>query len=227
MCRTFTVLGAVLMASLSFGANAHEIYAKAGFLGAGVGYAYGVNESFTLRGDVTTMGSYHRDGNVSNLDYKGTLRNNQAMVYGDWFPFNNGFRLSAGLGVRDTRIKADGRPNSNGNVTIGDTTVAYGADDSVSATAELPAVAPYIGIGWGHNVGQQRKAGWGFVADAGIAFGKPKVNFSVSDSLYAKLNAATGGQAQAEIDKQQREIEDKANKLKVFPSLYIGVSYTF
>src|SRR5690606_31124230 len=140
-------------------ASAQQVYGKAGFLGAGLGYAYGVNSSLTIRTDVTTAGSFSHDGSSDDFDYTGKLRNNVATAYADWFPFNNVFRLSAGLGVRDTRINAHARPNSAGTITIGDTTVGYGPGDYAKAKAEMPTVAPYLGLGWGHNVGQNRKKG--------------------------------------------------------------------
>ncbi|MBB5213605.1 hypothetical protein [Parapusillimonas granuli] len=64
---------------------------------------------------------------------------------------------------------------------------------------------------------------WGFVVDAGVYLGKPKTSFDVSDSVRAKL----GPDAQQAIDKQYDDIHDKAKKLRVFPSLYVGVSYSF
>lgn len=204
-----------------------QVYGKLGFLGAGVGYAYGLNSTIGLRADVTTAGSFSHDGHASHFDYSAKLRNNVATAYVDYFPFNNGFRLSAGLGVRNTKIDAHARPNSAGEITIGDTTVSYGPGDSADARAKMPNVAPYLGLGWGHNVGQQRKKGFGFIADVGVYFGKPDVSFNVSDSLYAKLNLATGGNADAEIAKQHREIKDEADKIKAFPAVYLGVSYTF
>ncbi|HEY9280324.1 MAG TPA: hypothetical protein VIP51_09655 [Eoetvoesiella sp.] len=215
------------MASSSAIAATHEVYGKAGFLGAGLGYSYGISEKFTLRGDVTTAGSFSKNGTSSDFDYKAKLRNNVGTIYGDWFPMNNGFRLTAGLGVRDTRITADGRANSSGEVTIGDATIAYGGDDTAHARVKYPSVTPYLGIGWGHNVGQQAQAGWGFVADLGVYFGKPKVDFNVSDSVRTKLNAATNGNAQAEINKQEDEIKDKVEKYKVIPVIYLGASYRF
>lgn len=216
-----------ILAMAASGACAQEVYGKIGFLGAGLGYAHGINSSLTVRGDFTSAGSYSHDGSSSGLDYEAKLRNNQATAYLDWFPFESGFRLTAGLGLRSTRITADARPDSTGTVTIGDTTVGYGAGDSAHAKVEMPRFAPYLGLGWGHNVGRDRKTGFGFVADLGVYFGKPDVSFSVNDSLRTKLDLASGGNADREIRRQRADIQDDADKLKVFPALYVGVSYTF
>ncbi|MGO3742130.1 hypothetical protein [Kerstersia sp.] len=218
---------AVGLASLPGLAQSQSVYAKAGLLGAGLGYAHGLSPSLTLRADLTTIGSYKRNGHSSDFDYRAKLTSNQASGYLDWFPFDSGFRLTAGLVVRDLKATADARPTDGGTVTIGDTTVAYGTDDHADARVRFPDVAPYIGLGWGHNIGQRSKPGWGFAADVGVAIGKPKVDFNVNPHLYQALNAASGGMADQEIEKQRSDFQDDANKLRFFPQLYLGVAYYF
>lgn len=208
--------------------QAQSIYAKAGFLGAGIGASYGLSPAVTLRADVTTAGSLSRSGSTSDFDYRGKLRVRQAGGYVDWFPFDNGFRLSVGLQARDARLDADARPRASGTITIGGTTVGFGSEDRADARATLPTVAPYVGLGWGHNTAQRAsKPGFGFIADLGVAFGKPKVDFWVSDSVRTKLDVITGGRAQDQIDRQRDEFQHDVDKLKVLPQAYVGVAYYF
>lgn len=68
--------------------------------------------------------------------------------------------------------------------------------------------------------------GWGFVADLGVYYGKPKVDFDVSDSVRTKLTAA-GVNAQSETNKQRDEIKDKVEQFKFMPVIYLGASYRF
>lgn len=227
ICK-IVLAGAIAMTSTaSVQAAEHEVYAKGGFLGIGAGYSYGVSKRFTLRGDFTTIGSYSHTGSSGDFDYNGKILNNVGTLYVDWFPLNRGFRLTAGLGVRQTKFSADARPDASGQVTIGNTAIDYSGADSASAKVEYPNVTPYLGIGWGHNVAQDTKGGWGFVADAGVYFGKADINFTVSPTVYAKLDAVSGGRAQQEIEKQHADIEDKLGKYRVIPVLYVGVSYRF
>ena len=121
------------------------MYAKAGFLGIGVGYTQSINERFTLRGDVTTMVTYHHKGSSGKFGYDALLRNNQVMLYGDWFPFNFGFRFTAGLGVRDTSLKGYALPKGNGQITVGDTRIGYNNSDHVNAKVKFPTFMPYLG----------------------------------------------------------------------------------
>ncbi len=203
--------------------HADGVYAKAGILGVGIGYSHVVSPAFTLRGDLATVGTFKRDGSAGGFDYKAKFRNNQAMLYVDYFPFDSGFRLTAGLGMRDMRVTGDANPNSAGVVEIGDVPVNFGPGDSATAKVKMPSIAPYLGVGWSSKPSNPAQGGWGFMADLGVTFGKPKTDFDVSDSVRAKL----GPDAQAAIDRQYDEIDDKAKKLKFFPSLYLGVSYTF
>jgi len=213
---------------LSPAAQAQGVYAKAGFLGAGLGYSHSLSDSFSVRTDFTTVGTIKRDRSEGRLDYSARLKANQLGAYGDWFPFGNGFRLSGGLHVRKLQVDAEGRPNQAGTITINNTVVGYGPGDVVKGRVKFPTVAPYLGIGWGHHGKQE--AGFGFVFDLGVAFGKPKTTLEANDSLRNKLEIAAnfgGTTAAAEIEAQRRELADTADKVKFFPQLYVGVSYRF
>lgn len=213
--------GWIDMSSLS-----HQMYMKGGFAGVGLGYALGVNDRFTARTDFTTLGSYSKSDNSGDFAYDGKFKYDQLSVYGDYFPFAGSFRVTGGLNFRDAKLEANARPNTGGEVTIGDATVGYGPGDAAMGRIKMPSVAPYIGIGWGHNVSSATK-GFSFIADIGVSIGKPKVEFNVNDNMLAKLDAATGGNGQAEVNKQLKDLKDDADKLKVVPQVYIGVAYKF
>ena len=319
----------------------HEIYLKGGILGAGAGYAYGVNERFTLRGDVSTMGKYSFTKDIDDITYAGNVRNNMATLYADWFPFaDSGFRLTAGVGFRDMKISTEGRMSDR---VIGTTTVpitidqtiqvpvqvspmvnvpvtttqmidvpvtssvpgvlsasqvaqaatalgltpaqvnamtldqlakaagislppvisttitqqpqtvttiqqqsvtntvmqtqtvkvqstikapvTVGPNDKVDAQIRWPTIAPYLGVGWGHNIGQHAKAGWGFVADIGAYFGNPTVTYEISAQTMARFDAISNGGGQAEIDRQKALIQKQVDQYRIMPVAYLGVSY--
>lgn len=228
MRKTLTNAGLLALLALSPSlSQAQEVYGKIGILGIGAGYAYGLNEKFTLRGDLTTMGSYKRNGTSGDFDYRGKLTNDVATAYADYFPFENGFRLTLGLGLRNTKVDAQARTGDNQTISIGDAKdIPLDGNDHVSAKLKFPTAAPYLGLGWGHNVGAQRQKGWGFIADAGVYIGKPKVSLNVSDSVRAKLTAANFN-ADDEIARQKADFEEDAKKLRLFPAIYVGISYTF
>lgn len=231
------LLASVVLASSAFAQSAstaspfngpvnQALYVKGGFPGVGVGYAYGVNPNFGIRVDVTTLGSHSVNEESGNLNYNGSLKYNQAGLYGDWFPSANNFRLSAGLQFRNAHIRGEGRPNSLDVMSVGDVDVLVDSGDSLHAQIKFPKVAPYIGIGWGLNTAANSK-GWSVFADLGATLGKPKVSMYVNDSLSTKLDAATGGNGQDEINKQVATLRSDTNKWKLTPQLFVGVAYKF
>jgi len=222
----FSIAACCALSPLS--AQARGVYAKAGILGAGLGYSHSISDTMSVRIDATTVGSISRQRTVGSIGYKAKLKADQLGLYGDWFPFANGFRLSAGVYLRSMEVKAEGRPTAAGTVRVNNTVVGYGTDDALSGRVKFPSVAPYLGLGWGHHGAQE--AGFGFVFDVGVSFGKPKTTLSANDNLTAKLNvaaAALGTTAANEIAAERRELARKANKLKIFPHLSVGVSYRF
>ncbi|PLC55775.1 hypothetical protein CR155_01615 [Pollutimonas nitritireducens] len=201
----------------------HSVYAKAGFLGAGVGYAYGLNPAFTLRGEVTTIGSLNRDFTAGSVDYSGKLKNDNASIFLDWFPADNGFRLTGGLTWRNTELTGD----ANG-IRLNGNTLKLGAGDTYTARAKYRALTPYIGIGYGLNVSQQKANTWGFVADLGVYYaGKPKTSYDVSGPTYDLARQINASATDRAINEQFGEFNDKVEKYKFIPALYIGVSYYF
>jgi len=212
------------------GASAHEIYAKAGFPGVGAGYAHSLNEYFGVQADFTTAGTINRDGVAGQLRYEADLKADQLGVYGNWFPFGGSFRLSGGLHSRTLEVSAQGRAQ-NGTITIGDVTIPYDGGDTnlVQARVEWPKVAPYLGIGWGHHA--RHGQGFGFIADVGVSFGSPKTELTISQPLLDKLGEIAKMDPRinpdAEIDRQRRAMAKDVETVKVFPHLFVGVSYQF
>lgn len=201
----------------------HSVYAKAGFLGAGVGYAYGLSPSLTLRADFTTIGSINRDFSAGSVDYSGKLKNDNASLYIDWFPAQNGFRLTGGLTWRNTELTG----NANG-FKLNGTTVQLGANDSYTAKAKYRPLAPYIGIGYGLNVAQQKANTWGFVADVGVYYtSKPRTSYSISGPTYDLARQVNGPAVDRAVNEQYNEFRDKVQKYKFIPAVYVGVSYYF
>ena len=224
MYKTMAIFG--ILASFAAATQAQSIYGQLGVPGVGIGYAYGISPKFTARADISTLGSFTHNGSSKDFDYKGKLKFNQLGAYLDWFPFGNGFRVSAGLNFRDAKLTADANPKDSGRITIGDQTVAFATGDSAVARVKLPAVAPYLGVGWGHNVATQQP-GFSFIADIGVAYGKPKVSMDLNQALMDRLDAATGGNGRQEVDKQLSDIRHDANKIKFFPQVFIGMAYRF
>jgi hypothetical protein len=197
-------------------AHAQEIYAHGGTLGAGVGAALPLTTWVGVHAEFEGLGFSHTV-DVNDNQYDGHLKLLQGGLYLDLFPFSSsGFRVTAGALINDDELTAHAVPNAQGNYKIGDDYVpAVGA--APSATATLPRVMPYLGIGYGHKPVAK---GFGLTFDLGVAYGRPRTSYSVPE-IYTLFTT------QANIDKQEQDINDKVARYKLYPVVQIGVSYHF
>jgi len=207
------------------------VYTKAGIAGVGVGYFHGVTNHVSLRSDFSTVRKLSRDVASRVSSYTVSLDANQWGIYGDWFPFGNGFRLSGGMHVRKLQVQAYGQP-ADGVLTVRlgpfKWPVKFTPKDTFTGLVKFPAVAPYLGIGWGYH--DTQKPGLDFVFDLGVSFGKPSANLIISDSLQAKIQLARvlgAASVDALLNGEQQKLNDTANAFKVFPQVYAGISYRF
>jgi len=229
--RRLAICMSLVSCSLVPSAHATGFYTKAGILGAGLGYFNGMTDHWSSRMDVTTVSKYKHDFKhdftLGSVNYKASLNADQAGVYADWFPFGNGFRVSGGALVRKLQAQVLGHPHADGRISINGTAVDFGPNDMFLGEVKFPAIAPYLGVGWGYHSTQ--KPGLGFVLDLGVAFGRPNVNLTASESLRNKLDWAkdAGVSIADELENQRRKLKDTASKVKIFPQAYMGISYHF
>jgi len=228
MMKRLAVCLSVVSWCLSVPAHAVGFYTKTGFLGTGLGVFHGVTDNLSLRSDFTTMKKFARDFSSGAIDYRASLDSNQFGVYGDVFPFGTGFRLSGGVHLRKLQAQAMGRPQNNGVIVIHNTRVGFDPGDTLTGRVKFPTVAPYLGIGWGYH--DTQTSGFGFVFDLGVSFGRPSASLIVSEGLQRKLDEAAKANATTaadELESQRQKLADTTDKLKVFPQVYLGISYRF
>lgn len=213
-------LAGIALALLStFGAataHAGEVYANVGLPGIGLGYAHPIDSQFTVRGDFMTMGSRQKDTTEDGIAYTGRYKLQRVALFGDWFPFQGSFRLTGGLSSNNYRVSLDAS-GAGGSLTIGDRTYNTSAGDGLNVEIKFPAVTPYLGIGWGHQMG----SGWRMAADIGALIGKAKVTATARGAL------ANEADIQANIDKELAELRDGVGKIRAIPQLSVSVGYSF
>lgn len=198
-------------------AHAGEVYANAGLPGIGLGYAHPIDSSFTVRGDFMTLGSRQKDTTEDGIAYRGRYKLQRVAVFGDWFPFEGSFRLTGGLSSNDYKITLDAS-GVGGTLTIGDRTYNnLTANDGLNVEIKYPSVTPYLGIGWGHQIG----SGWRMAADIGALIGKAKVTATARGAL------ANEADIQANLDKELAELRDGVGKIRAIPQLSVSVGYSF
>ncbi|MDP2004832.1 MAG: hypothetical protein Q8K45_04085 [Rubrivivax sp.] len=197
-------------------AQAGEIYTGIGVPGVGIGYAQPLNDSFTLRGDIYTLGSRTKSTVEDGINYDGNYKLQRSALLADWFPFSGSFRLTGGATFNTYKITLDAN-GAGGSITIGDRTYITTAADGLKVQIDFPKTTPYIGIGWGHQTG----SGLRFSADIGAAIGRATVSATPRGQLAAQTDI------QANIDKELVEVRDGVGKVRAVPQLSIGLGYSF
>jgi len=188
-----------------------EIYFGIGTTGATLGYGHAFGTHTALRLEANFL-SYSRDVSTSSGDYHGSLKLSTLGAYYDAFLLGP-FRVSAGL-LAGTN-KFDGNAVvTNGQITINNQQY-NAAGEWAKGTVKFKSLSPYFGIGFGHR---PQRGGLGLYGDLGAAYGRPDVSLAVSDGL----RAAAGD---SNIAAEQATLQDKADKLKFFPVIRIGLDY--
>lgn len=198
-------------------AHASEVYGQVGTEGIGIGYGYSFASMANVRAEFNGF-SFSHGFDAGGLHYDATLNLYHGGIYGDFFPAPSvvPFHLTAGLLIGGDNL--DGTATAmSGTYSINGTTVSA-AGEQIHAKVTLPAVRPYIGIGFGHS--PIAKKGFAMFFDAGVAYGQPHVSFDVPSEIVAEAG-------QANVNAEQQQLQDKANNWRFYPIVKIGVSYRF
>jgi hypothetical protein len=197
-------------------AQAVEVYSAIGAPGLMLGVAHPVNAQFTLRADLASAGNRSRNTTEEGIAYQGKLKSGRVAVFGDWFPMDSGFRVTAGLTSNDYKLDLDAT-GAGRTVKVGDGTYTLAAGDGLAVAMRFPSTTPYLGIGWGHRLGE---SGWRLNADLGAMFGTASVTVTPRGALALQ-------QAAADVAKETAQLRDQVESVKAIPQISIGVSYAF
>ncbi len=207
---------AALVGFMATGASAHEIYGSVGTEGAGLGYGYDVTSYLNLRAEFDGIAFSH-SFDSGDLRYDGRVNLYHGGLLADLFPAPSvvPFRFTAGLLIGGDNIDATAN-SMTGTYTLNGVTVPTNGE-TIHARAKFPTVRPYLGIGFGHNPSHR---GLSAFFDAGVAFGRPHVDYDVP----ADIANAAGAQ---NVAAEEAELQNKADRLRFYPIVKIGVTYRF
>lgn len=207
---------------LTVGSSAHaqvsqEVYGQIGTEGVGIGYGHVLGSMVNARIEFNGFALSH-DVTAGDLDYHAKLNLYHAGLYADFFPAPSyvPFRLTAGLLIGGDNIDADANSVSGTYTINGRTYSSLG--QTIHAKASYPTVRPYLGIGFGHSPRATR--GWGLFFDAGVAYGRPHLDFDVPPAIVAEAG-------QANVDAEEQQLRDKVDRYRFYPVVKIGVTYRF
>lgn len=194
MMKTLVALAAGIAALSAPLAHAREIYGQVGTEGVGIGYSEPLGTRDNVRAEFNGIAFSH-NFNAGGLHYDGTAHIYHGGLYLDFFPAPNtvAFRLTAGALIGGDNVDAVATSPTDTYTYHGTTYNVAG--EQIHAKARFPTVRPYVGIGFGHTPVAQK--GFSAFFDAGVAFGRPHVDYDVP----AEVVAITG---QAFVDQESR-----------------------
>lgn len=142
-------------------------------------------------------------------DLSGNLNFNSVGLIGDYYPFEGGFRLSAGVYLPNNKFEASGAGKQKIN------NVEYAGVTS-NLKVSWNSVAPYAGLGYVYRF----SSGVELSADAGALIGKPSGEFDATST-------APDAQFNTNLQKAKDSLQDSLNKLAAYPVISIGLGYRF
>ena len=187
-------------------------------LGFQVGYRH--DASFGGRAKLTVL-QYDSKFTADQLRLKGSADFVNGTLMGDWYPFEGGFRVSAGIRVGQNRVKV--RAEATDGYFYLNNLPFYAASTaltSVSGKAEYNAIQPVLTIGY---EGQPSTALPLLLSiDAGVAYvGTSKVKLS------AEGPEANNPSVVSALRAQETSTKRELNKYSFVPVLNVAAVYKF
>jgi hypothetical protein len=193
---------------------------RGGTLGGGVELSYALSQRAAVR---LNADGYTRKqtSTQADIDYDMKLKLQTVSLLGDWFPFANNFRISAGAMFNGNKFTLKGQPKGGTTYVINDQTYTAAEVGSLDAKVDFNKAAPYFGIGYGRPI----NSGLSLIFDAGVMFqGSPKSKIDVTCGTAAGARCA---QLQSDAKAEESKLDDSLHSFKYYPVISLGLAYTF
>lgn len=195
---------------------------RGGTLGGGIEVTTPISEDTSLRFGANYM-QYSFDSTIDLINYtmEPDFKNVSLML--NWHPFSGSFFVCGGAYLTNHSISVTGKARKE-LIPSEYAAYAYLADSvSLQGEVELDSVAPYAGIGWRSNHGEQ---GWGVSVDLGIMFqGSPKV--SDLTIVNAPIDVSGYSEVQEYLNEEKQKIESDIEEFQYYPVASVMVNYNF
>jgi len=193
---------------------------RGGTLGGGLELSFALTQRAAVRLNADAY-NFKQTDTHDNIDYDMKLKLQTVSLLGDWFPFANNFRISAGAMFNGNKLTLKGQP-TGGFYTINGNTYNTAEVGSFDAAVDFKRAAPYFGIGYGRPI----KSGLSLIFDAGVMF---------QGSARSKIDATCGPlatpaqctQLQSDAQAEQSRLDESLHTFKYYPVISLGLAYTF
>lgn len=194
-----------------------------GTTGIGAHATFPLTPSVNVRLGLGYLG-YNTKGSTRDLNYDLDLKANTYDALLDWYPRQgSAFRVTGGVTYNGNRIDVRAKPNASGAYAIQGNLYDAGSVGSVTGKVDFNKVAPYLGIGWGRNLKDEK--GWSFSTDVGVLFqGSPRTSLQ---STGCSAPAPVCSQFASDVARENSALAEEMRKFKVYPVLRVGLSYKF
>ena len=188
-----------------------------GTLGIGPELSFRPIENFGVRGNVTWLG-FELSEDVDDIEYDGDLGLLSVGAMADWYPFDGGLRISAGVRWNGNDLRLSARPANA--VTVGGVTYTPAEIGRLAGTVDANAVAPLVTLGWGGRL----RSGLSVGVEAGFAY---QGALKISD-LRARGGTLEGDPGLlADLEDEEARIEREVESYKYLPVLQVMLLYRF
>ncbi len=174
-------------------------------LGGNIEAAYQIDPSYRVRGALIGGVDYSYEESDDDADFEGSIELGGLALIGDFYPLQNGWRVSGGLFFSNTELSATGTADIEG---LG--------EEAVETTASFANdISPMITTGYDLRFGD----GWSFNSEVGLIFtGGIDIDYTATDPLV---------QDQVDDDPDLQEAQDDAEDISIFPYISLTMSYQF
>ena len=198
---------------------------RAGTPGVGLDLDLGLSPSLGVRVGYAGFNINH-NVNTSDVNYDGRLKLRTITGLLDWYVFQGGFHLTAGVAGNDTKLDVVGQPNQSTYTINGNT---YSSSQLGSLTGQLKfgnSMSPYVGFGWGNPAGENGHIH--FLLDVGAIYGgTPSVTLTAQCGSAAPPGSPACNQAQSDVATEEVKLRHKADILRWYPMVSLGIGVRF
>lgn len=186
-------------------------------LGVGVNIGKYIYSDLAIRANINGILDFSKNVSVSGINYRSKLKLFNMGLLADYYPFNNGFKVTTGIYYNQNKLQAHTNQfKYKGQV--------YNTNElgDFNASGKFNQWAPYIGIGY--TLKQEK--GWSFSGDLGVMYqGSFSSNYKFNCSSVLCQNSNKSITKIMEDSKS--EFDKKVNEYKFFPVMSIGAIYRF